>query len=119
MKFELKEVQAALNTVNSANNSCIVEPERAYDALRTVMLYAEKKLHEDRIKLSYEKDDPRAEFTKSERIEKAILFLEEAANQMIAANKTGEIDLNKTPVLASAYTRAQDTMDELEKTFLT
>ena len=57
--------------------------------------------------------------TNIERLERAKDCLEAAAKEMYEVHATGEIDLKRTAILASAFTRAHDAKEELTKTFLT
>ncbi len=53
-----------------------------------------------------------------ERLTKAKELLEAAAAEIHAVHATGQIDLKRTSVLASAFCRAHDAKKELMKTFL-
>ena len=56
--------------------------------------------------------------TNLERLTKAKSLLEAAAAEIHAVHATGQIDLKRTSILASAFCRAHDAKDELIKTFL-
>jgi len=53
-----------------------------------------------------------------ERLTKAKELLEAAAAEIHAVHATGQIDLKRTSVLASAFCRAHDAKEDLMKTFL-